>query len=294
MDLNALEDFQLVAAHGGFGRASRASGRSKATLSRRVADLEEGLGIRLIERGSRGLKLTEAGQLLLARTEGPMREVDDAVAAARDGLATPRGRLRIAAPLLFSQVALGRLAAAFLAIHPDVQIEAVAEDRLADLVDEHFDVAIRINPHKDSVLVGRCFARDRLVLAAAPSVLMPTGRRDQPFRVPAIVMPSYRDGEVWSVRDGQLTIEPQPVLRLSSLLAVRDAAAAGAGAAMLPQSIIASLLETGELVSWGMAGEEVELWILHTTRRLQSPKVRAFVAFMCGQYPNGSFSIPIR
>src|SRR5471030_3142011 len=204
MDLNALQDFQLVVTHGGFGRASRASGRSKATLSRRVADLEDALGIRLIERSSRGLKLTEAGQLLLARTEGPMREVDDAVAAARDGLSTPRGRLRIAAPLLFAQLALGRLAAAFLAIHPDVQIEAVAEDRLADLVDEHFDVAIRINPHKDSVLVGRCFARDRLVLAAAPSVLMPKGRRDQPFRVPAVVMPTYRDKEFWSVNDGQL------------------------------------------------------------------------------------------
>jgi DNA-binding transcriptional LysR family regulator len=294
MDLNALQDFQLVAAHGGFGRASRASGRSKATLSRRVADLEDALGIRLIERSSRGLKLTEAGQLLLARTEGPMREVDDAVAAARDGLATPRGRLRIAAPLLFAQLALGRLAAAFLAIHPEVQIEVVAEDRLADLVDEHFDVAIRINPHKDSVLVGRCFARDRLVLAAAPSVLMPKGRRDQPFRVPAVVMPTYRDKEVWSVNDGQLIIEPQPVLRLSSLLAVRDAAVAGAGAAMLPLSIIASLLETGELVSWGMAGEDVELWILHTTRRLQSPKVRAFVAFICSQNPNGSFSLPMR
>jgi len=294
MDLNALQDFQLVAAHGGFGRASRASGRSKATLSRRVADLEDALGIRLIERSSRGLKLTEAGQLLLARTEGPMREVDDAVAAARDGLATPRGRLRIAAPLLFAQLALGRLAAAFLAIHPEVQIEVVAEDRLADLVDEHFDVAIRINPHKDSVLVGRCFARDRLVLTAAPSVLMPKGRRDQPFRVPAVVMPTYRDKEVWSVNDGQLIIESQPVLRLSSLLAVRDAAVAGAGAAMLPLSIIASLLETGELVSWGMAGEDVELWILHTTRRLQSPKVRAFVAFICSQYPNGSFSLPMR
>ena len=294
MDLNALQDFQLVAAHGGFGRASRASGRSKATLSRRVADLEDALGIRLIERSSRGLKLTEAGQLLLARTEGPMREVDDAVAAARDGLATPRGRLRIAAPLLFAQLALGRLAAAFLAIHPEVQIEVVAEDRLADLVDEHFDVAIRINPHKDSVLVGRCFARDRLVLTAAPSVLMPKGRRDQPFRVPAVVMPTYRDKEVWSVNDGQLIIESQPVLRLSSLLAVRDAAVAGAGAAMLPLSIIASLLETGELVSWGMAGEDVELWILHTTRRLQSPKVRAFVAFICSQYPNGSFSLLMR
>jgi DNA-binding transcriptional LysR family regulator len=292
MDFNALEDFQLVASHGGLGKASRASGRSKATLSRRVADLEEALGIRLIERGARSLEVTEAGQLLLARIEGPMREVAEAVAAARDGLATPRGRLRVAAPLLFSQLALGRIAARFVESYPEVQIEAVADDRLVNLVDEHFDVAIRINPGKDSALVGRCFARDRQVLAAAPSVPMPTGDRGKPFPVPAVVTPSYRDGDVWSVRNGQFTVEPRPVLRLSSLLMVRDAIAAGAGAAMLPQSIIGSLLEKGELVSWGIAGDEVELWVLHTSRRLQSPKVRAFVEFICGQYPGGSFSIP--
>ncbi|CAN7645602.1 LysR family transcriptional regulator [Pseudoduganella sp. LjRoot289] len=292
MDLNALEDFQLVAAHGGFGKASRASGRSKATLSRRVADLEEALGIRLIERGSQRMELTEAGQLLLSRTEGPMHEVAEAVAAARDSLATPRGRLRVAAPILFSQVALGRIAAQFLKNYPEVQIEAVAEDRFVDLVDERFDVTIRINPDKDSALVGRCFAKDRLVLAAAPSVQMPAGRGDKPFRVPAVVTSAYRDGDVWTVRDGQFTIAPQPVLRLSSLLMVRDAIAAGAGAAMLPQSIIGSLLEKGELVSWGIAGDEVEMWVLHTSRRLQSPKVRAFVEFMCQQYPGGSFTIP--
>ncbi|AKZ62127.1 LysR family transcriptional regulator [Herbaspirillum hiltneri N3] len=294
MDFNALEDFQLVASHGGFGKASRASGRSKATLSRRVADLEEALGIRLIERGARSLELTEAGQLLRARTEGPMHEVAEAVAAARDGLVAPRGRLRIAAPLLFSQLALGRIAARFLASYPEVQIEAVAEDRLVNLVDEHFDVAIRINPDKDSALVGRCFAKDRLVLAAAPSVQMPKGNRGKPFSVPAVVTPSYRDGDIWSVRNGQFTIEPRPVLYLSSLLMVRDAIVDGAGAAMLPQSIIGGLLEKGELVSWGIAGDEVELWVLHTSRRLQSPKVRAFVEFICGQYPNGSFTIPIR
>ncbi|MGR4069794.1 LysR family transcriptional regulator [Billgrantia sp. C5P2] len=291
MDLNALNDFQLVAVHSGFGRASRASGRSKATLSRRVADLEEALGVRLIERGERSLELTEAGQLLLARIEGPMREVAEAVAAARDGLVAPRGRLRIAAPLLFSQVALGRLAAAFQAVHPEVQIEVVSEDRVANLIDEHFDVAIRINPRKDSVLVGRCFARDRLVLVASPTVPMPKGRREKPVPVPAVVMPTYRDGEVWSVRDSQLIVEPQPVLRLSSLLTVRDAVIAGAGAAMLPQSIIGNLLEKGELVSWGMAGDEVELWVLHTSRRLQSPKVRAFVEFISNYYPNGSFVV---
>lgn len=291
MDLNALGDFQLVATHGGFGKASRASGRSKATLSRRVTDLEEALGIRLIERGTQRLELTEAGQLLLRRTEGPMHEVAEAVSAARDSLATPRGRLRVAAPLLFSQVALGRIAAQFLASYPEVQIEAVAEDRLVNLVDEHFDVSIRINPPSDSTLVGRCFAKDRLVLAAAPSVQMPTGRKDKPFRVPAVVTPSYRDGDVWSVNNDQFTIEPQPVLRLSSLLMVRDAITAGAGAAMLPQSIIGNLLEKGALVSWGISGNEVELWVLHTSRRLQSPKVRAFVEFMCAQYPNGSFVV---
>lgn len=294
MDLNALEDFQLVAAHGGFGKASRATGRSKATLSRRVADLEEALGIRLIERGTRSLELTEAGQLLRARTQGPMNEVADAVAAARDGLSAPRGRLRIAAPLLFSQVALGWLAAKFRAAYPEVEIEAVAEDRLADLVDEHFDVAIRVNPPKDSALVGRCFAKDRMILAAAPSVDMPKKRRNQPYAVPAVVMPSYRDGDLWTIRHGGITIAPQPVLRLSSLLMVRDAVAGGAGVAMLPQSIIGNLLETGELVTWGVAGDEVELWVLHTSRRLQSPKVRAFVEFICAQYPHGSFTIPTR
>jgi DNA-binding transcriptional LysR family regulator len=294
MDFNALGDFQLVAAHGGFGKASRASGRSKATLSRRVADLEQALGIRLIERGAQRLELTEAGHLLLRRTEGPMHEVAEAVAAARDSPATPRGRLRIAAPLLFSQMALGRIAARFLASYPEVQIEAVAEDRVVNLVDEHFDVSIRINPPRDSTLVGRCFARDRLILAAAPSISRPTVDDDSPARVPAVVMPSYRDGDVWSVSGGQFTIAPQAVLRVSSLLMVRDAIAAGAGAALLPRSIIGDLLEQGVLVSWGSADEEVELWVLHTSRRLQSPKVRAFVEFMCSQYPDGSFNLPLR
>jgi len=291
MDLNALEDFRLVAIHGGFGRASRASGRSKATLSRRVADLEEALGTRLIERGTRSLELTEAGQLLLTRTEGPMRDVVDTLVEVRDGMASPKGRLRIAAPLVFSQLALGRLVARFAASYPEVEIEAVAEDRLVDLVEEHFDVTVRINPRKDSNLVGRCFAKDRLVLAAPPSFPRPSGRSDNPFAVPAVVTPTYRDGDIWTIRDSKLAIEPQPVLRLSSLLMVRDAVIAGAGVALLPRSIIGGAIGKGELATWGEVGEEVELWILHVSRRLQSPKVRAFVDFMCAQYPSGAFAV---
>lgn len=291
MDLDALQDFQLVAAHGGFGKASRASGRSKATLSRRLADFEDALGMRLIERGGRSLELTETGKLLFAQTSGPMRDIEEAVRAAREGLTAPRGHLRVAAPLLFSQVALGLLAARFRVLHPEVQIEVVSEDRLTDLVEEHFDVAIRVNPKEDGSLVGRCFAKDRLVLAAAPSVRIPQASAGQPTPIPAVVMPTYLEGEVWSVREGQIAYEPQPVLKLSSLLSIRDAVVAGAGVALLPQSIIAGHLEKRELVSWGIAGKETQLWVMHTSRRLQSPKVKAFVEFMVNQYPTGWFAV---
>ncbi|WP_432240665.1 LysR family transcriptional regulator [Herbaspirillum robiniae] len=291
MDLNALTDFQLVATHGGFGRASRASGRSKATLSRRIAEFEEALGVRLIERGARSLELTDAGRLLLERADGPMRELAEALAEAVEGMETPRGQLRIAAPLVFSQMALGGILARFQARYPEVQVEAVAEDRFVDLVEEHFDLTIRINPRKDSALVGRCFARDRLLLVAAPSLRPPAKNAAQPFPTPAVVMPSYRDGDLWRAGDRKMVVEPQPVLRLSSLLMVRDAAAAGAGVALLPQSLAQGLIDDGKLAVWGIVGDEVELWALHTSRRLQSPKVRVFVEFISAQYPDGWFVV---
>jgi DNA-binding transcriptional LysR family regulator len=290
MDLNALADFNLVATHKGFGKASRATGRSKATLSRRISDLEEALGVRLIERGTHRLELTEAGELLWARTEEPMREVADAMAAAREGVSTPRGLLRVAAPLLFSQLALGRLSARFMAAYPEVRVEVVAEDRIVDLVDERFDVAIRPNPRQDNTLVGRCFARDTLVVAAAPSVPIPVVEHDNPIPVPAVVM-NYREGELWSVDGGRLTLEPRPVMHLSSLLMVRDAVIAGGGVALLPESILWDYLAKGKLVQWGKSGKDVELWVLHTSRRLPSPKVRAFVDFLCAQFPTGLLTL---
>ncbi len=292
MNLNALEDFLLVATHGGLGKASRASGRSKATLSRRIADLEEALGARLLERASNRLVLTEAGQLLFTRAEDPMREVEEAVIATREGLATPRGRLRIAAPLLFAQLAFGKLGAKFLAAYPGVQLDVVAQDRAVDLIEEHFDVAVRVNPREDSTLVGRCFATDRLVIAAAPSVKVPrAGKAGKPVQVPAVVLSSYPSGP-WSVDGRRLVIDPQPVMRASSLFIVRDAALAGVGVALLPQSMVRPRLESGELVQWGTLGKPVELWVLHTSRRLPSPKVRAFVDFMSAEFADGRLELP--
>ncbi|AHJ74363.1 LysR family transcriptional regulator [Kosakonia sacchari] len=291
MDINALKDFHLIAASGGIGAASRASGKPKATLSRRLTDLEEALGVRLIERGGQRLHITEAGERLLSRTVGAIRDIDEAVKSTREASENPSGWLRIAAPLLFSQLALGQLLAEFRRHYPRIYVEVIAENRMSDLVDEHFDVAIRINPHKNSALVGRQFARDKQVLVAVPTLEMPPGDAQNAPEIPALVMSTYSDGELWTVQGGQRRFAPQPVMRLSSLLTVRDATLAGAGAAMLPQSIVSQQLEKGELVCWGEADTLTELWVLHTSRRLQSPKVKAFVAFICEQYPSGWFAV---
>ncbi|WP_053178987.1 LysR family transcriptional regulator [Pseudomonas kilonensis] len=289
MNLNALIDFTLVATNEGLGKASRASGISKATLSRRIADLEEQLGVRLIERSARGLKLTEAGELLLSRAEGPLAEVAEAMAAAKEGVSTPRGRLRVAAPVLFSQLAMGGIGAAFCAAYPDVTIEVISEDRVVDLVEEQFDVAIRINPSPDSSLVGRCFAKDRLVVVAAPGLPRPAPGAIR--SVPGIVMSSFEPTH-WALDGGHLILEPIPRLRFSSFLMIRDAAIAGGGAALIPQSIAWNQLASGELVQWGtVSGKEAELWVLHTSRRLAAPKVRAFVDFMCARYPDMALTL---
>lgn len=286
MNLNALSDFILVATNGGLGKASRASGISKATLSRRIADLEEQMGVRLIERSARGLKLTEAGATLISRTEGLLSEVTEAITAVGDGVSTPRGRLRVAAPVLFSQLAMGRIGAEFCAAYPEVEIEIVAEDRMVDLVEEQFDVAIRINPSHDSNLVGRCFAKDRLVVVAAPEISRPLPGAIR--AIPAIVTSGFQPNH-WTLDGGLLVLEPIPKLRFSSLLMVRDAAIAGGGAALIPQSIAWNPLARGDLIQWGiMSGPERTLWVLHTSRRLAAPKVRAFVDFICARYPDMS------
>jgi DNA-binding transcriptional LysR family regulator len=192
----------------------------------------------------------------------------------------------VAAPVLFSQLAMGRIGAEFCAAYPQVSIEVLAEDRLVDLVEEQFDVAIRINPRPDSNLVGRCFAKDRLVVVAAPGVAKP--EPGAVSAVAAIVFSNFQPTQ-WNLDDGRLILEPVPRLWFSSFLMIRDAAVAGGGAALLPQSIAWSQLARGELVQWGTVSTvEAQLWVLHTSRRLAAPKVRAFVDFMCARYPDMS------
>ena len=285
MDLLALADFTLVAKHGGFGRASRAAGRPKATLSRRVTELEEALNLRLFERGGRAIKLTEEGRALFERTHALLSELDDTAAVIALGGGTPRGRLRISAPLLFSQIAMGKLAAEFALKYPDVQLEVTTDDREVDLIEEGYDLVIRVNPKANDGLVGRAFLRDRLVVVASPRLGRP--RDGQAVRA---VLRGPGGGNGWTLKkDGERShIAFEPILRLSSAMMVRDAVRTGVGAASLPFSLVGQDLAAGRLIHWGdVDAPPTALWTLYPTRRLLSARVSAFLDFLRQAFPKG-------
>jgi DNA-binding transcriptional LysR family regulator len=287
MDLLALADFNLVARHGGFGKASRAAGRPKATLSRRVAELEASLDLRLFERSARVLKLTEEGRALFERTGQLLTELDETAAAIASGGHSPRGRLRISAPLLFSQTAMGKLAAGFALKHPEVRLEVTTEDRAVDMVEEAYDLVIRVNPEPDESLVGRVFLHDRLVVVASPDLPPPAAE----MVVPVVVRAAMNHAEAWNVTTptGRSRIAVNPVLSLSSLVMVRDAVRMGVGAGRLPVSLVSHDLAAGTLVHWGdVEGPEISLWTLYPTRRLLSARVSAFLDHLREAFPKGT------
>ena len=305
MNLEALADFNLVALHGGFGRASRESGRSKATLSRRVTELEQSLGVRLIERGSQTLRLTEEGRSLYERTDGLLAEIAEAGETVASRAPLPRGRLRVSAPIVFAHVALTRIAVRFASTHPDVQLEIVAEDRKVDPVEDGYDLVIRIDPPADERLVGRRIMEDERLVVAAPEVpiptevSIPTASTDLPSEldVAAVLLTSSRSDVVWRIRGGKAgerSLKPKPALRLSSLLMVRDAVLAGAGVALLPKLLVADDIATQRLALWGIHDAPgVAIWALQSSRRLMSAKVRAFLSVLSEAYPDKVF-VPAR
>jgi DNA-binding transcriptional LysR family regulator len=266
---------------------------------RRVTELEQSLGVRLIERGSHNLRLTEEGRALHDRTAGPLSEISEAGEAVVLGASIPRGRLRVSAPVVIAHVAFGRIGARFALAYPGVQLEIVAEDRRVDPVEDGYDLVIRVDPSPDDRLVGRRFLNDERLIVAHPDLPQPRkcpdDRGDPSVR--AVLLSTTPADVTWRFRNGQATdiiLKPEPVLHLSSLLMVRDAVLAGAGAAMLPKLLVADDIAAGRLALWGVqAGPPVELWALQSSRRLVGAKVRAFLDVVEKAFPERAFVPPI-
>jgi DNA-binding transcriptional LysR family regulator len=290
LDLDALVHFIAVARQGGVNAAARETGIPKATLSRRVRELETRLGTPLLERGGARLKLTEDGRLLLDRAEPLLADLDALWAdmSARSGLV--RGHLRVSIPALLPLYGMGRFAARFARTYPAVELEMDVDDRFVDPVSEGYDVVVRANPLAESDLVGRRFLRSQSVLASLPSIPLP---RHTDERVDAVVLSATRSQSPWTVlgAEGELTVIPREILRCSSMALVYEAVLAGAGVALLPAWPIQKDLAEGRLKAWGtVPNRDLELWVLHPPGHLTSPKIRAFVDLLVDEFPKSETS----
>ena len=241
------------------------------------------------------MRLTDEGRALHERTEGLLSEIAEAGEAVALGASIPRGRLRVSAPVVLAHVVLGRIAARFALAYPEVQLEIVAEDRMAAPVEDGYDLLIRIDPPADERLVGRRFLSDDRLIVAPPGMPRPAALSGDSAdaSVKAVLLTAAPPNTLWRLRterESGVLLRPEPVLRLSSLLMVRDAAQAGAGAALLPKLLVADDLAAGRLVQWGVQdGPPVEIWALQSSRRLVGAKVRAFLAVMESAFPDRVF-----
>ncbi|GAC1549164.1 MAG: LysR family transcriptional regulator [Beijerinckiaceae bacterium] len=251
-DFDDILAFTRVVELESFTRAARRLGISKSMVSRRVGRLEARLGTRLLVRSTRGLTPTEAGRAFAERAGRNLADLEEAQAAVSEGEREPSGLLRIAAPLSFGIMHLAPALAAFQERYPRIAIDVGFSDRFVDLIEDGFDLAVRIGVLKDSSLVGRRLSPIRALVAASPDYLEKHGRPETPpdlLRHRCLSYSGISADEQWRFRVGQrwVTIKPSGPFRADNGEVLRDAAAAGLGITALPSFILSPALEGGAL-----------------------------------------------
>ena len=252
MDLNDIVVFTKVAETKSFTGAADALGLPKSTVSRKLAQLEERLGVRLVQRTTRKLALTDIGEMYYQRCKGIVHDVLEAEKLVTDMQATPRGRLRITATVDLSTRWLGDIVASFLAQHPEINIELEATDEVVDLIEDGFDVAVRFGPMPESTLIARRLCTLSLVLAASPAYVakFPMKSIDELDGAEHVLFTPTTAMNAWTLHNGEQTHEFGRPARFASnnYGAVRDVALAGGGIALLSEFMIADDLAAGRLV----------------------------------------------
>lgn len=289
--------FAGVVDAGSFVGAADALGMSKAAVSRHVSDLEQRLGVRLMQRTTRKLSLTQEGEVFLSRCRDILASIEESEAELSTRAASASGLLKVSVPVSFATKHLAPLWSDFLAMHPRLTLDVHLADRLVDLVDEGFDLAVRIARLPDSSLVSRKLAATRLVLCAAPSYLRRRGTPQHPDDLAAHDVIGYSllstPGQ-WMLQgpDGPVTVKIKPRLWTNNGDTSVAAAVRGAGIDLQPTFLIADELADGRLVQVLPAWQAVELGIyaVYPSRKFVLPKVRALVNFLAGAFADAPWS----
>lgn len=282
-----MQAFVAVTEAGSFVRAAGTLGVSKAAVSRQVADLESRLGVRLLHRTTRRLSLTPEGEVFLTRCRELLGEVAEAEAEITSSSGEASGLLRINAPFSFGLQHLAPLWVEFMAQHPKVTLDVTLTDRVVDLVEEGFDMAVRIARLPSSSLISRRLTSTRIVLCASPTYLRARGEPRHPSELvdhDVLAYSLFSMGDQWEFTgpDGPVSVRTTPRLRINSGDTCRVAALRHQGIVLQPSFLVGQDLLAGTLVEILPAYRCVELdvYAVYPSRKFVSPKVRLLIEFL--------------
>lgn len=279
--------FTAVVDAGSFVAAADALGLSKAAVSRYVSELEQRLGVRLLHRTTRKLSLTGEGTVFLARSREILASIEASEAELSTRSESASGLLKVSVPVSFGIQHLAPLWGEFLKAHPLVSLDVQLADRVIDLVDEGFDLALRIARLPDSSLVSRKLASTRLVLCASPGYLEQRGAPQHPSELAGHDILGYSllaMGDQWQFEgpDGAVTVKVRPRLWTNNGDTCVAAAVQGSGIQLQPTFLVAHELAEGTLVEVLPQYRSIELgiYVVYPTRKFLLPKVRVLVDYL--------------
>jgi DNA-binding transcriptional LysR family regulator len=286
-----MQAFVAVADAGSFVRAAEALDVSKAAISRYVADLEARLGVRLLHRTTRKLSLTPEGEVFQARCRELLGGVDEAEGEITASSGEASGLLRINVPFTFGLLHLAPLWVEFMAQHPKVRLDVTLADRVIDIVEEGFDLAVRIARLPDSSLVSRPLTSTRMVLCASPGYLRKHGAPSHPSELAGHDVMAYSlfsMGDQWDFkgRESTATVKVTPRMRTNSGDTCRVAALRDQGIVLQPSFLVGPDLVAGTLVEVMPAWRSIELGVyaVYPSRKFVSPKVRLMIEFLVNAF----------
>jgi DNA-binding transcriptional LysR family regulator len=285
--------FSAVVDAGSFVGGANTLDMSKAAVSRYVGDLESRLGVRLLHRTTRKLSLTEEGEVFYARCKELLSNISDAELEITSRTAEAVGLLRVSAPVTFGILHLANLWGEFSSKHPKVSLDITLSDRVVDIIEDGFDVAIRIGQLSNSTLISKKLASTKMVVCASPLYIKRNGKITHPADLTKHSVLAYT---YWSMRDewtfegpkGEVTVKTVPRLKANN----GDTNLAGAlmhqGVVLQPTFLVGKYLKTGELIELIPEYKSIELGIyaIYPTRKLVSPKVRLLIDFLVLSFKN--------
>jgi DNA-binding transcriptional LysR family regulator len=294
-----MQAFVSVVDQGSFVRAAEAQNTSKAAISRQVADLEHRLGIRLLNRTTRKLSMTDEGQMFYQRCTDLLNGLEEAESELSLRRGIPSGRLRISAPVTFGISYLAPLWGTFLQHHPKISMEVSLSDRTVDLVEDGFDLAIRISRAPHPTYIARKLASTRMVLCASPAYLARNGTPEHPHDIADHNVISYtywssKDEWEFTLPNGKIeTVKTRPRLHANSGDTCVAAALQDQGIVLQPDFLVHEALRDGKLTQFLQQYETAELGIyaVYSSRRHLPLKLRSLIDFLVDAFQQPAWTV---